>query len=75
MAKPRLGGKDRQFAGLPAIAALRFVDGIAARLAPDGPEFEPAAQGRVVVLDLGEQVAAGGDHALKRFFERARRRA
>ena len=38
------------------------------RLSPGGSQFEPAAQARLVVLDLGEQMIARGDHALEGFF-------
>ena len=42
---------------------------------PAVPRFKPAAQARLVVLDLGEQMIARGDHALERFFGRVRHRA
>ena len=44
-------------------------------LSSAGSQFKPAAQARLVVLDLGEQMIARGDHALERFFGRVRHRA
>ena len=68
IAKPGLGGKHRQFAGLPAIAARGLGLGGPARLAARYAQFKPAAQAGLVILDLGQQVIARGDHALERFF-------
>lgn len=75
MAKPRLGRKHRQFAGFPAVAARGLALVRAGWLSSCGSQFKPAAQARLVVLDLGEQMIARGDHALERFFGRVRRRA
>ena len=44
-------------------------------LRPGYAQFKPAAQAGLVILDLGQQVIARGDHALERFFGRVRRRA
>lgn len=75
MAKPRLGRKHRQFAGFPTVAARGLALVRAGWLSSCGSQFKPAAQARLVVLDLGEQMIARGDHALERFFGRVRRRA
>ena len=66
--KPRLGRKHRQFAHLPAITAFGLVCRGAAWLAPHKSKFEPAAQFRLVVSDLREQMIARSDHASVGFF-------
>ncbi len=75
MAKPRLGRKHRQFAGFPAVAARGLALVRTGWLSACGSQFKLTAQARLVVLDLGEQMIARGDHALERFFGRVRRRA
>ena len=75
MAKPRLCLKHRQYAGFPAVAARGLALVRAGWLSSCGSQFKPAAQARLVVLDLGEQMIARGDHALERFFGRVRHRA
>ncbi|MGA9598843.1 MAG: hypothetical protein WBS22_01025, partial [Methylocystis sp.] len=67
MAKPRFGGKDRQLARLPAIAALGVAFRIAARLAARATELEPAPQAGLIVLHLRQQMIARGDHAFEQF--------
>src|SRR5271165_18796 len=74
-AEPRLGWKHRQFAGFPAVAARGLALVRTGWLSSCGSQFKLTAQARLVVLDLGEQMIARGDHALERFFGRVRRRA
>ena len=74
-AEPRLDRKHRQFAGFPAIAAHGLALVRTGWLSSCGSQFKLTAQARLVVLDLGEQMIARGDHALERFFGRVRRRA
>src|SRR5271166_1575017 len=57
-AEPRLGRKNRQFAGLPAIAAGSHAFGRSARLAARRSQFELASQARLVAFDLGQQMIA-----------------
>ena len=67
--------KHRQFAGFPAVAAHGLALVRTGWLSSCGSQFKLTAQARLVVLDLGEQMIARGDHALERFFGRVRRRA
>ena len=53
---------------LPAIAARGLGLGGPARLATRYAQFKPAAQAGLVILDLGQQVIARGDHVRERFF-------
>src|SRR5271166_3709766 len=69
-AEPRLGRKHRQFAGFPAVAAGGLALVRTGWLSSCGSQFKLTAQARLVVLDLGEQMIARGDHALERFFGR-----
>src|ERR1035438_9782761 len=59
----------------PTVAARGLALVRAGWLSSCGSQFKPAAQARLVVLDLGEQMIARGYHALERFFGRVRRRA
>ena len=68
MAEPGLGGKNIEFARLPAIAACRLALCEAARLATHGAEFEPAAQVLLIVLHLRQQMISRLDHAFEGFF-------
>jgi len=63
MAEPRLGGKDRQLARLPAIAAFGLAFREAARFAAGRAEFEPATQAGLIGFHLRQQMIARGDHA------------
>ncbi len=72
-AKPRLGREYRQLTSFPTVSARTLARGGRARLAARRSEFEFGSQGRLVVLDLRQQVIAGGDRALESFFDSARR--
>jgi len=58
IAEPCLGREYGQLSCLPAIAALVFALRTAARLAAGRSQLDLAAQARLVVLDLGQQMIA-----------------
>ncbi len=72
--KPDLGGEHHQFT-IPTIAARAIGLDTPAPLATHYAQFKPAAQAGLVILDLGQQVIARGDHGANDVFGRVRRRA
>ena len=68
MAEPRLGWECGQLARFPAIAARGLAFRGPARLTARRSKFKLAAQARLIVLDLGQQMIARGDHAREHFF-------
>jgi hypothetical protein len=72
IAESRLRRKDRQLARFPAVAAFRPARRRAARHATRRAELEQAAQARLIVLHLRQQVIAGRDHAFDEFYGMAR---